>query len=72
MILRRLATIAALVAAGYWLKKRIDLTSDEESIVKDSIEVDVPISVAYNQWTQFEEFPRFMTGVKEQDSAATP
>jgi len=65
MILRRLATIAALVAAGYWLKKRIDLTSDEESIVKDSIEVDVPISVAYNQWTQFEEFPKFMKHVVE-------
>lgn len=30
-----------------------------------SIEVNVPINVAYNQWTQFEEFPRFMEGVKE-------
>ncbi|MEU1973477.1 SRPBCC family protein [Microbacterium sp. NPDC019599] len=26
--------------------------------------VNVPISVAYNQWTQFEEFPHFMSGVK--------
>lgn len=32
------------------------------SIQKD-IQVDVPVSVAYNQWTQFEEFPRFMEGV---------
>jgi uncharacterized membrane protein len=31
--------------------------------VNESIEVDVPISVAYNQWTQFEEFPLFMQGV---------
>jgi uncharacterized membrane protein len=28
------------------------------------IEVDVPVSTAYNQWTQFEDFPRFMEGVK--------
>lgn len=33
--------------------------------VQKSIEVDVPVSVAYNQWTQFEEFPRFMDGVEE-------
>ena len=33
-------------------------------IEKDII-VDVPVSVAYNQWTQFESFPEFMEGVKE-------
>jgi len=32
--------------------------------IEDSIEIDVPVRVAYNQWTQFEEFPRFMEGVK--------
>jgi uncharacterized membrane protein len=32
--------------------------------IEKSIEVDVPVSVAYNQWTQFEEFPLFMEGVK--------
>ena len=31
--------------------------------IRESIEVDVPVSTAYNQWTQFEEFPRFMEGV---------
>jgi ribosome-associated toxin RatA of RatAB toxin-antitoxin module len=31
--------------------------------VQESIEVDVPVSTAYNQWTQFEEFPHFMSGV---------
>ncbi len=30
-----------------------------------TIDVDVPVNVAYNQWTQFEEFPKFMEGVKE-------
>ena len=31
----------------------------------ETIEVDVPVRTAYNQWTQFEEFPRFMEGVEE-------
>jgi uncharacterized membrane protein len=33
--------------------------------VEKSIDVEVPVSTAYNQWTQFEEFPRFMEGVEE-------
>jgi uncharacterized membrane protein len=32
--------------------------------VVESIDVKVPVSTAYNQWTQFEDFPRFMEGVK--------
>jgi uncharacterized membrane protein len=32
--------------------------------VNESIEIDVPVSTAYNQWTQFEEFPKFMEGVE--------
>ena len=32
--------------------------------VEKRILVNVPISVAYNQWTQFEDFPRFMSGIK--------
>ena len=35
------------------------------SHIEKSIEVDVPVRTAYNQWTQFEEFPRFMEGVEE-------
>jgi uncharacterized membrane protein len=40
--------------------------------VEQSIEVEVPVHVAYNQWTQFKTFPRFMDGVKrvEQTQAA--
>ena len=33
--------------------------------VEQSIEVNLPVRPVYNQWTQFEEFPRFMEGVEE-------
>ena len=33
--------------------------------IERSIDVEVPVRTAYNQWTQFEEFPRFMEGVEE-------
>jgi uncharacterized membrane protein len=35
------------------------------SSVIESVDVNVPISTAYNQWTQFAEFPEFMEGVEE-------
>jgi len=35
------------------------------SDMTETIDVDVPVTVAYNQWTQFESFPRFMDGVDE-------
>jgi len=35
------------------------------STIVESIEVDVPVRTAYDQWTQFEEFPEFMEGVKK-------
>jgi len=34
------------------------------STIEQSIDVEVPVTTAYNQWTQFEEFPQFMEGVK--------
>jgi uncharacterized membrane protein len=43
-------------------------TSSEEIIlgsVEQSIDLDVPVKTAYDRWTQFEEFPRFMKGIKE-------
>jgi uncharacterized membrane protein len=33
--------------------------------VIEAVEVEVPVRTAYNQWTQFEDFPQFMEGVKE-------
>ena len=36
-----------------------------QSNIERSIDVEVPVETAYNQWTQFEEFPRFMDGIQE-------
>ena len=33
--------------------------------IEESVEVEVPVRTAYNQWTQFEEFPRFMEGIEQ-------
>lgn len=35
--------------------------------IERSIDVDVPVRRAYDQWTQFEDFPRFMEGVEQID-----
>lgn len=53
-------------AAGVYSIVRFALRARGEGSVnlEESIEVDVPIRMAYDQWTQFEEFPRFMEGVK--------
>jgi uncharacterized membrane protein len=34
------------------------------STTETTIEVDLPVSTVYNQWTQFEDFPQFMEGVE--------
>ena len=33
--------------------------------IEESVELEVPVRTAYNQWTQFEDFPRFMEGVEQ-------
>jgi len=33
--------------------------------VSEEIRVDCPVSEVYNQWTQFEEFPQFMSGIEQ-------
>ncbi|MFC8527712.1 SRPBCC family protein [Nocardia sp. NPDC057227] len=35
------------------------------STITESVDVEVPVRTAYNQWTQFESFPHFMEGVEE-------
>jgi uncharacterized membrane protein len=49
-----------------WLMSRAGLGGRATPRVIDTaLEVEVPVSKAYNQWTQFEEFPQFMEGVDE-------
>ncbi|MFC7512721.1 SRPBCC family protein [Streptomyces thermocarboxydus] len=38
--------------------------------VEEAIEVAVPVHTAYNQWTQFKTFPRFMRWVRASNSSA--
>ena len=55
----------AAAAAAKLPKKLLTSVTTTPRTVEADIEVDVPISTAYNQWTQFEEFPQFMDGVDE-------
>jgi len=65
--------VATLIAAGVGFvagavilsnQLRKSAGSSRMSSVEESIELDVPVSTAYNQWTQFEEFPKFMATVE--------
>jgi uncharacterized membrane protein len=38
---------------------------DELTVVEEVVDVQVPVTTAYNQWTQFETFPQFMDGIVE-------
>jgi uncharacterized membrane protein len=67
---RKHELLAAMPAAGQpgqgtfaQSKTPADKGMGGSSTIEQSIDVHVPIHTAYNQWTQFEEFPRFMEGV---------
>ena len=67
-MLNRVLTVAALAVGGMMLSKQLKKNrsaSGAGSSVIESIDIQVPVSTAYNQWTQFEEFPRFMDNVHE-------
>jgi uncharacterized membrane protein len=65
-MLNRVVTVAALAVGGVLLSKQLKKkASDTGSSIVETIEVNVPISTAYNQWTQFEQFPQFMASVHE-------
>jgi uncharacterized membrane protein len=70
MFLNRVVTVAALAVGGMMLKKQMEkkqgrMGASESSSITESIEVGVPVRTAYNQWTQFEDFPQFMASVTE-------
>jgi uncharacterized membrane protein len=65
---KAIAGALTIALGGYLVSKlasRRQFSSSSESTVHEVIDVDVPVSTAYNQWTQFEEFPRFMATVEE-------
>ena len=64
-MISRLIGAAALAAAGYYLLNKNKQRGQGGSTVRETIEVDVPVRTAYDQWTQFEEFPSFMESVQE-------
>jgi uncharacterized membrane protein len=66
-MLNRVVTVAALAVGGMMLSKKMKANrgSSSESSITESIEVNVPVRTAYNQWTQFEDFPQFMKSVHE-------
>jgi uncharacterized membrane protein len=67
-MLNKIVTVAALAVGGVILSKQLKKTRNATgtaSSVEESIEVNVPVSTAYNQWTQFEDFPQFMDSVRE-------
>jgi uncharacterized membrane protein len=58
------AVAVAVPKTRKWLSTRLGLGSGSNPrVVTESIEVGVPVSTAYNQWTQFEDFPLFMEGI---------
>ena len=56
--------LAALLGGGYLMSRELRRGPAESSTVEESIELEVPVSTAYNQWTQFEDFPKFMATVE--------
>jgi len=55
---------AVIVAVKLRVHEKLPVGGTSARTLEASKEVNVPVSVAYNQWTQFEDFPLFMEGVE--------
>lgn len=65
-MLAKMLAIAAVTAGSIMLSKQLRKSRHPgKKTIEESIEVNVPVSTVYNQWTQFEDFPKFMKGVLE-------
>ncbi len=66
-MLYRIVTLTALALGGAMLAKQLrkGREAGSDSSIREEIDVNVPVRVAYDQFTQFEEFPRFMESVHE-------
>jgi uncharacterized membrane protein len=61
-----LGMLALFAVGGYLMWNQYQKGSSGLSkTVEQSIDLEVPVSTAYNQWTQFEEFPKFMASVEQ-------
>jgi uncharacterized membrane protein len=69
VVFAALAAIAGALAVrpllGWLSRQEAGSAGSGLATVNQSVDVNVPVSAAYNQWTQFEDFPRFMEGVDE-------
>ncbi|WP_338761788.1 SRPBCC family protein [Massilia sp. METH4] len=65
--MKRLLTLAAVAVGSAYLAKYLKgkAAGQDNSTAREEITVDVPVRTAYDQWTQFEEFPKFMDSVHE-------
>jgi uncharacterized membrane protein len=63
--MRNAILLAAGAGGAAFAATRRPRRGSQARVVQAETVVDVPVSTAYNQWTQFEEFPGFMEGVEE-------
>jgi uncharacterized membrane protein/CBS domain-containing protein len=61
--LKAMVLVGAVAGGALYMARR--LQKGGLSAIEQSRELDVPVRTAYDQWTQFEEFPQFMDGVQE-------